>query len=150
MMGPKQIAQGALFYEFSIEDHVPPDHLLRSIDWFVELGDMRCITTRCHMQRDDIAREITDHVATGNPGRQIQDQLRSRGVKPHLDIDEPGVKIRKADSVRGQRCFPCHDTRVILPQSTEQLQSFFRNRNGVGDYFFASKVSEIIFSFWKK
>ena len=23
MMGPRQVAQGALFYEFSIEDHVP-------------------------------------------------------------------------------------------------------------------------------
>lgn len=41
MMGPKQEAQGALFYEFSIEDHVPPDHLLRSIDRFVDLGGMR-------------------------------------------------------------------------------------------------------------
>lgn len=37
-MGPRQ---GALFYEFSIEDHVPPDHLLRSVDWFVDLGGMR-------------------------------------------------------------------------------------------------------------
>ena len=41
MMGPRQVAQGALFYEFSIEDHVPQDHLLRSIDHFVDLGDMR-------------------------------------------------------------------------------------------------------------
>ena len=41
MMGPRQVAQGALFYEFSIEDHVPPDHLLRSMDRFVDLGDMR-------------------------------------------------------------------------------------------------------------
>ena len=41
MMGPRQVAQCALFYEFSIEDHVPPDHLLRSIDQFVDLGDMR-------------------------------------------------------------------------------------------------------------
>jgi len=24
MMGPKQEAQAALFYEFSLEDHVPP------------------------------------------------------------------------------------------------------------------------------
>ena len=36
MLGPKQEAQGALFYEFSIEDHVPQDHLLRSIDRFVD------------------------------------------------------------------------------------------------------------------
>ncbi len=41
MMGPRQVAQRALFYEFSIEDHVPPDHLLRGLDRFVDLGDMR-------------------------------------------------------------------------------------------------------------
>lgn len=41
MLGPKQEAQGALFYEFSIDDHVPQDHLLRSIDRFVDLGDIR-------------------------------------------------------------------------------------------------------------
>jgi len=41
MMGPKQEAQAALFYEFSLDDHVPQDHLLRSIERFVDLGDIR-------------------------------------------------------------------------------------------------------------
>jgi transposase len=41
MMGPRQIAQGALFYEFSIEDHVPADHLLRQVDRFVDLSEIR-------------------------------------------------------------------------------------------------------------
>ena len=41
MLGPKQEAQGALFYEFSIEDHVPQEHLLRSIDRFVDLSSIR-------------------------------------------------------------------------------------------------------------
>ena len=41
MMGPRQEAQAALFYEFCLEDHVPQDHLLRSIDRFVELSDIR-------------------------------------------------------------------------------------------------------------
>lgn len=41
MLGPKQEAQGALFYEFSIDDHVPQDHLLRSIDSFVDLSGIR-------------------------------------------------------------------------------------------------------------
>jgi transposase len=41
MLGPKQEAQGALFYEFSIDDHVPQDHLLRSIDRFVDLSGIR-------------------------------------------------------------------------------------------------------------
>lgn len=41
MMGPRQVAQGALFYEFSIDDYVPKDHPLRLIDQFVDLSDVR-------------------------------------------------------------------------------------------------------------
>lgn len=41
MMGPRQEAQSALFYEFCLEDHVPADHILRLIDRFVDLDDIR-------------------------------------------------------------------------------------------------------------
>lgn len=41
MMGPWQINQAALFYEFSLERHVPAAHLLRAIDRFVDLSDVR-------------------------------------------------------------------------------------------------------------
>jgi transposase len=41
MMGHRQIEQAALFYEFSLERHVPADHLLRSIDRFADLGEVR-------------------------------------------------------------------------------------------------------------
>jgi transposase len=41
MMGPRQEAQAALFYEFSLEDHVPHNHLVRSIDRFVDLTSVR-------------------------------------------------------------------------------------------------------------
>ncbi len=41
MMGERQVDQGALFYEFSLEEHVPADHLLRSIDRFVDLSEVR-------------------------------------------------------------------------------------------------------------
>ncbi|WGS18559.1 MULTISPECIES: IS1182 family transposase [unclassified Bradyrhizobium] len=41
MMGPRQIDQAALFYEFSLERHVPAAHLLRAIDRFVDLSDVR-------------------------------------------------------------------------------------------------------------
>ena len=41
MMGHRQVEQASLFYEFSLERHVPPDHLLRSIDRFVELDEVR-------------------------------------------------------------------------------------------------------------
>ena len=41
MMGEQRVDQGALFYEFSLDRHVPADHLLRRIDRFVELGELR-------------------------------------------------------------------------------------------------------------
>jgi transposase len=40
-MGPKQEAQSALFYEFSIEGHVPCDHVLRTIDGVIDLSGVR-------------------------------------------------------------------------------------------------------------
>ena len=41
MMGPEQVEQAALFYEFSLDKHIPADHLLHSIDRFVEPGEVR-------------------------------------------------------------------------------------------------------------
>jgi transposase len=41
MMGERQVDQSALFYEFSLEKQVPTDHMLRSIDRFVDLGPVR-------------------------------------------------------------------------------------------------------------
>lgn len=41
MAGPRQEAQPALFYDFSLEYHVPQDHLLRSIARFVDLSGIR-------------------------------------------------------------------------------------------------------------
>ena len=41
MMGHRQVEQAALFYEFSLDKHIPADHLLRSIDRFVDLHEIR-------------------------------------------------------------------------------------------------------------
>ncbi len=41
MMGERTVLQEALFYSFSLEGHVPQDHLLRSVDRFVDLGAIR-------------------------------------------------------------------------------------------------------------
>jgi len=41
MMGERRVRQDALFYEFSLERHVPERHLLRAIDRFVELDELR-------------------------------------------------------------------------------------------------------------
>ena len=41
MMGERRVMQEALFYGFSLEQHVPDDHLLRKIDRFVDLSEVR-------------------------------------------------------------------------------------------------------------
>jgi hypothetical protein len=41
MRGERRTDQVALFYEFSLERHVPATHLLRPIDRFVDLSDLR-------------------------------------------------------------------------------------------------------------
>jgi transposase len=41
MMGERLVMQESLFYEFRLEDHVPPDHLLRRIDRFLDCSELR-------------------------------------------------------------------------------------------------------------
>jgi transposase len=41
MMGQQEAGQDRLFYSFNLDDHVPPDHLLRGVDRFLDLGELR-------------------------------------------------------------------------------------------------------------
>src|ERR1700750_1391872 len=41
MMGEHSGNQDRLFYSFNLDEHVPADHLLRSIDRFLDLADLR-------------------------------------------------------------------------------------------------------------
>jgi transposase len=41
MMGSQGAGQAPLFYAFNLEDHIPGDHLLRGIDRFVDLSELR-------------------------------------------------------------------------------------------------------------
>jgi transposase len=41
MMGQRGGNQERLFYSFNLEDHVPADHLLRGVDRFLDLSDLR-------------------------------------------------------------------------------------------------------------
>lgn len=41
MMGERQAGQDSMFYVFSLEAHVPDDHMLRAIDKFTDLGFVR-------------------------------------------------------------------------------------------------------------
>jgi hypothetical protein len=41
MMGERRVMQEALFYGFSLERRIPDNHLLRKIDRFVDLSEVR-------------------------------------------------------------------------------------------------------------
>ena len=41
MMGERLVMQESLFCEFRLEDHVLPDHLVRSIDSFEDCWELR-------------------------------------------------------------------------------------------------------------
>src|ERR1700687_1510339 len=41
MMGERRVGEAALFYGFSLERRVPDNHLLRKIDRFVDLSEVR-------------------------------------------------------------------------------------------------------------
>jgi transposase len=41
MMGSRQRARSALFHDFSLEDGVPGDHVLRTIDGVIDLSSVR-------------------------------------------------------------------------------------------------------------
>lgn len=56
-MGERMVAQEALHCGFRIERHVPANHLLRSIDGFVDLSDLR--THLCPL-RSEIGRPSID------------------------------------------------------------------------------------------
>ena len=67
MLGPKQEAQSALFYDFSIEDHVPSDHILRAIDGVIDLSGVRQHLSAFYSNtgRPSIARQCIENAREG-------------------------------------------------------------------------------------
>jgi transposase len=41
MMGSQASGQARLFYSFNLDDHIPPNHLLRGVDRFLDLNELR-------------------------------------------------------------------------------------------------------------
>ena len=94
MMGPRQVEQGVLFYNFSLDAHVPADHLLRSIDRFVDLSELR--------------RELAPFYSTlGRPS--IDPELMIRMLDHRLLLRYP---LRAASVRRGP---PQSGVQVVLP-----------------------------------
>jgi hypothetical protein len=61
MMGSKQVAQGSLFYRFSVEDHVPKDHSLRRIDLGRPLRHPAAAGAVLQLDRPAVDRSGGDH-----------------------------------------------------------------------------------------
>ena len=83
-MGPRQVAQGALFYEFSIEEFVPTDHPLRGIDRFLDLSEVRPLLAPSYSShgRPSIDPELDDPdvVAGLLPGHSLGAAALRRGA----------------------------------------------------------------------
>ena len=77
-MGPRQEAQPALLYAFSLEDHVAQDHLLRSIDRFVDLDGIRAHHAEidCHTGHPSAIPNCCANCSR-EPSRRIADGLVS-------------------------------------------------------------------------
>ena len=83
MMGPRQEAQTALFYDFSIEDPVPVDNVLRAIDGVIDLSSVRT-----HLTEFDSA---TGRPA-GEPELMMRMLLVGWGTRYEAD-DEAGKQV---------------------------------------------------------
>ena len=77
MMGERRVAQEALFYEFSLERHVPADHLLRAIDRVVDLSGLR---THLRPFYSDLGRLVSFSDATATCGA-AEDRPRREPVR---------------------------------------------------------------------
>ena len=64
MMGERRVMQEALFYGFSLERHVPDDHMLRRVDRFVDLSGVRAHLEPYYSDvgRPSIDPELTDRM----------------------------------------------------------------------------------------
>lgn len=58
MMGSQGGAQERVFYSFCLDDHVPPDHLLRGVDRFLDLSELRPAPFYSHTGRPSIDPEL--------------------------------------------------------------------------------------------
>lgn len=65
MMGA-QAAPKLLFYDFCLEDHIPSNHLLRQVDRFLDLGDIRTKLAPFHRTIGRFSWK-TDYFSSSNP-----------------------------------------------------------------------------------
>jgi hypothetical protein len=115
MMGERMVMQEALFYEFSLERHVSADHLLRSIDRFIDLSGSR-------MRPGSLGDRVSFHFPEGNnrarkPGRCVR-------VRPENNCSMPHSYVQKSASlgriiINWLRC--CKSSRAAVANLLDRL-----------------------------
>jgi len=113
MMGQQAVAQAQLFYAFSLDAHVPPDHLLRRIDQFLDLSGLR--------------RHLSKHYShTGRPSIDPELMIRMLIVGYCFGIRS---ERRLCDEVHLNLAYRWF-CRLGLEESVPEHSTFSKNRHG--------------------
>jgi hypothetical protein len=120
--GTKEGITGCIVYGFLLEDHVPADHLLRSIDRFVELDGIRAYLTSFYSStgRPSVDPELMMRMllvgyimGIRSKRRLCEESLPEPGLSLVLPIASDGWRARPFDLLeeparpfQGQRCVP--------------------------------------------
>lgn len=148
--------QEALFYSFRIEDHVPRDHLLRSIDRFVDLTGIRehlrpfySSTGRPSIDPELVIRtllSVTAWVSARSAGCARRSILtlpiagsvalvEERGIGPHIPVFEKSARS-DATFARSDFTYDHEDDSYICPGGNRLRRSnrhFSTPRSGVDE-----------------
>ena len=105
--------QEALFYEFSIERHVPADHLLRSIDRFVDMSGLRS-----HLAADS---------AYGS-AEMLAWLVHERGIEPHIPVFDKSERGDFTCDHRRDLCTCPNGKELRLHQKADQMRALSSTR----------------------
>src|ERR1700681_226300 len=100
MMGEHSGNQDRLFYSFNLDEHIPADHLLRGIDRFLDLADLRqhLAPFYSHTGRPSVDPELMVRMLL--VGYWFGIRLRTPAVRG--SASEPGVSLVLSTGARRQ------------------------------------------------
>lgn len=113
MMGHRKSDQNRLFYRFNLEDHIPRNHLLRSIDQCLDLSDLR--------------KRLADHYShTGRPSIDPELMIRMLIVGYCYGIRSERRLCEEVHMNLAYRWF----CRLSLEDAVPDHSTFSKNRHG--------------------
>ena len=133
MMGERRVMQETLFYGFSLERHVPDGHLLRKIDRFVDLSDVRAHLEpyyRCEVGRPSIDPELMIRMLIVGYYFGVRSEQQLPG-EVHLNLAIAGFFAAWGSAGRRSRSFDLfHDLPGRFPRERPVAQAVRGRRVG--------------------